>query len=419
MDAEITHEIEASRTLSTPEDLDALIEDLGGSRIVLLGEATHGTADFYNWRAEITMRLILEKGFFLIGVEGDWPSCYRTNLYISGTSGDDLSSTDVLSASFERWPTWMWANHEVAALIGRLRNHNLDGPADGRKVRFYGLDVHGLWEPLEEINRYLRKVDPRAAHAAREACKCFEPYRGLEEYSSTRQLVPESCRDEVIALLRQVKEKKKPYPEDEDSQLNARQNVLAVAGAESYYDKFLTGGATSWNVRDRHMAESVKNILSYYDAEYGIRSKIVIWAHNTHVGDARATDMAGYGMVNIGQLLRGDFPGEVRIIGFDSYWGRVIAARHWDGLMEEFRLPAAQEGSWEHLLNQGTKKNKVITLNDAFSARKGQRAVGVIYNPESEKNNYVPTVLADRYDYLVFINASDALYPLLVGHEAP
>ncbi len=418
MDAKITQEVEASRTLSAPEGLNALIEDLGKSRIVLLGEATHGTADFYNWRAEITMRLIQEKGFFLVGVEGDWSSCYRANLYLAGTSDEGLSSTEMLGASCERWPTWMWANHEAAALFDWLRDHNRNGPAEGRKVRFYGLDLYGLWESLEEISGYLLQVNPRAAHTAREAYKCFEPYRGLEEYYSTRQLVPDSCREEVIVLLRQVKQGAKQYPQDDDAPLSARQNALVIANAEDYYGAFLTGGVTSWNIRDRHMAESVKNILSYYDVKYGIRSKIVIWAHNTHIGDARATEMADYGMVNIGQLLREDFPGEVKSVGFDSYWGRVIAAKYWDGPMDEFRLPAAQEGSWEHLLHRATEEDKLIVLNEAFRARKGQRAVGVVYNPDSERGNYVSTVLADRYDYLIFINASEALHPLAIGHQA-
>jgi erythromycin esterase len=415
MDARITREIEASRTLFTPEDLDALIDDLGESRIVLLGEATHGTADFHHWRAEITMRLIQEKGFFLIGVEGDWSSCYRTNLYLAGASDEGLSAADVLSASFARWPTWMWANYEMAALMDRLRAHNHNGPAGGRNVRFYGLDLYGLWESLEEITRYLLRVDPRAAQAARETYKCFEPYRGLEEYYSTRQLVPDSCRNEVITLLAQAKHRAKQYPENDDAPLNERRNAQVAAGAEDYYGKFLTGGVTSWNARERHLAESVKSILSYYDVKYGIRSQIIIWAHNTHVGDARATEMADYGMVNMGQLLREDFPGATRIVGFDSYWGRAIAAGRWDGLMEEFRLPAAQKGSWEHLLHEATEEDKVITLNEVFRARKDQRAVGVVYNPGLERGNYVPSVLADRYDYLIFIHASDALHPLPVG----
>jgi erythromycin esterase len=313
---------------------------------------------------------------------------------------------------------WIWANYEMAALIDRLHDHNRNGPAEGRKVRFYGLDLYGLWESLAEISQYLLKVDPRAAHRARETYKCFEPYRGLEEYYSTRQLVPDSCRGRVLALLRQVKQRATPYPENEDAPLHAQRSALASAGAESYYDKFLTGGVTSWNVRDRHMAESVKSILSYYDVKYSIRSKIIIWAHNTHIGDARATEMADYGMVNLGQLLREDFPGEVRSVGFDSYWGRAITAGHWDGMMQESRLPAAQEGSWEHLLHAAAPEDKIITLNEAFRARRDQRAVGVVYSPELDKSSYVPSVLADRYDYLIFIHTSDALHPLPVGHEA-
>jgi erythromycin esterase len=420
MDARITQAIEAARTLRAPEDLDALIEALGEARLVLLGEASHGTADFYKWRAEITMRLIQEKGFFLIAVEGDWSSCCPANRYLAGASDEGLSAADVLGAAFARWPTWRWANYETAALLNRLRAHNLELSPGGRKTRLYGLDLYGLWESLEEINRYLLEVDPRAAQAAREACKCFEPYRGMEDYYSTRQLAPDGRRDELISFLRQVKQRAMPCAcaQDDDAPLHGWHNALVSAGAESYYHEFLAGGATAWNVRDRHMAQSVKHILSYYDVKYDARSRMIIWAHNTHVGDARATEMADYGMVSVGQLLREAFPGAVRIVGFDSYWGRVTAARRWEGPMEESRLRPAREGSWEHLLHEATEEDKIIVLNEAFQDRREQRAVGVVYQPESERGNYVPSVLAEQYDYLIFINASDALHPISVGREA-
>ena len=225
-----------------------------------------------------------------------------------------------------------------------------------------------------------REWIPESAQAAREAYECFEPYRGLEEYyASARHLVPDSCRDEVIALLRQVLERSREYPEDEDSQLHVRQNALVIANAGNYYTQFLAGGASSWNVRDRHMVESIENILKHHDGKHHSRSKMIVWAHNTHIGDARATDMVRYGMVNIGQLLREDFPGEVKIVGFDSYQGQVLAARTWDGLMENLELPEARPGSWEHLFRQGGPENRVIVLDDTFCverrATRGRRGL--------------------------------------------
>lgn len=419
MDSRIIEAVRDSQVLSRPEDMNDLIDGLGQARIVLLGESTHGTSEFYTWRAEITRRLIAEKGFFLIGVEGDWAACYRTNLYMAGQSDNNLSPSAVLNASFERWPTWMWANQETALLVQWLRDHNINRPTGMREVKFYGLDLYGLWESLEEISGYLERVDPHSAPAARQAFECFEPFRGLEEYyASARRLVPDTCREEVIALLKQVRERSREYPEDTDSQLNVRQNALVIANAEKYYTELLAGGAASWNVRDRHMVESIEHILKYFDAKYHFPAKMVIWAHNTHVGDARATDMIRYGMINIGQLLREDYPGEVKIVGFDSYHGRVIAAKAWDGQIEELELPEARSGSWERLLHQAGPEDRIVVLDETFHDRRGQRAVGVVYHPRAEAGNYVPTVLSERYDYLVFVNRSQALHPLAMEYAS-
>ena len=217
MDGSMIEAIKNSQILSNPEDTDDLIDGLADARIVLLGEATHGTSEFCSWRAQITRRLIEERGFSLVGVEGDWSACCRANLYISGRSDENLSSAAVLNASFERWPTWMWANWEIASLVQWLRDYNLSGPGAERQVKLYGLDLYGLWESLEEISGYLARVDPEGAQAASEAYECFEPFRGLEEYyASARRLVPDTCREEVIALLRQVRERSREYPEGED-----------------------------------------------------------------------------------------------------------------------------------------------------------------------------------------------------------
>src|SRR5919202_3979105 len=316
--------------LEKPPDLDPLLRETGKDnvRYVLLGEASHGTSEFYSWRAEITKRLISEQKFSFIAVEGDWPDCYNVNRYVKGISksegnngnGNSTSSAyDVLFA-FNRWPTWMWANREIVDLIEWLRKYNEKLPEE-QKVGFYGLDVYSLWESMESLIKYLKKVDPTAIKTAIEAYLCFEPYgRSVEDYARATAFVPKSCEDEVIDMLIDLRGKASQYKTNglgrSEEYFNAEQNAIVAKNAELYYRKMIQGGTATWNIRDTHMMDSLKRLMDFYDGKYDGRSnkkninnnssysKSIVWAHNTLVGDAWQTDMAAAKMINIGPLVR-------------------------------------------------------------------------------------------------------------------
>jgi erythromycin esterase len=408
----------SSIPLGGPEDVDQLLDRIGAARIVLLGEASHGTSEYYNWRSAISQRLIQEKGFSFIAVEGDWPDCYRINRYIRGLT-NALETASNLLHTFERWPTWMWANQEVVALVEWLRAHNAGLPTE-RQVGFYGLDVYSLWESLYAIVGYLQRVDPTALAAARRAFRCFEPYaEDVQEYARASLLVPASCQDEVVALLAEVRRRKAALREaaGREEYFEAEQNSLVLRHAESYYRTMVRGGPDSWNIRDRHMVKALQRILRHHGPE----SKAIVWAHNTHVGDARYTDMTGEGLVNVGQLVREMYGHEeVGIVGFASYQGTVIAGREWGDAAERMRVPPARHGSWEHVLHNACPTGVTSLLvipQDApeMLAPRGHRAIGVVYHPDIEHfGNYVPTVLPLRYDALLFLDRTMGLRPLHV-----
>jgi erythromycin esterase len=283
--------------LDQKSDLDALIDQIGDSRFVLLGEASHGTSEYYTWRAIISQRLIAEKGFSFIAVEGDWPDCYQINRYVKNYDNAHKSAFDVLH-TFDRWPTWMWANWEVAALMEWMRSYNNKSE---RKVGFYGLDVYSLWESMRSIVKYLENKDPQMAQLARMAYRCFEPYaEDVQAYAWSTRMAPESCENEVIDLLHGIQKNAVSYDGDPEAAFNAEQNALVMVNAERYYRAMVRSDENSWNVRDIHMAETLERLSRHH----GPNSKAIIWAHNTHIGDARATDMASQGMVNLGQLVR-------------------------------------------------------------------------------------------------------------------
>jgi erythromycin esterase-like protein len=402
--------------LRGPQDLDPLMERIGGARFVLLGEASHGTADYYTWRAEVSKRLIAEKGFSFLGVEGDWPDCYQVNRYVKGELGG--GARDVLHA-FRRWPTWMWANEEIADLAGWLRRHN-DGLPEDRKVGFYGLDVYSLWDSLYQVMGYLRRVDPSSLAAARRAFRCFEPYgEDVQEYARATMLVPESCEDEVVALLAELRSKAAAYRgKGREAYFEAEQNALALRVAEAYYRAMVRGGPESWNLRDKHMADTLDRLMQHH----GEGARAIVWEHNTHIGDARFTDMADDGMFNVGQLARERHGGEVVVlVGFGCHRGSVIAGRSWDAPLERMPVPAGRRGSWEDVLHQAGPDDKLLIFSEANEtpevvATRGHRAIGVVYLPEYEHlGNYVPTVLPRRYDAFLFIDEAHALHPLPVA----
>jgi len=408
-----------AQPLKSPAHLDPLLRQIGDSRYVLLGEASHGTADYYNWRAALSRRLITEKGFSFIAVEGDWPDCYRVNRYIKDLPNAGTNARQVLHA-FERWPTWMWANMEIIDLAEWLRQHNDHLPAED-KIGFYGLDVYSLWDSLHQVMNYLRQHDIPGLAAARRAFQCFEPYgEDVQQYARATRWVNESCENEVIGLLAELRRTIHNYPDDHgwEAAFNAEQNALVVKNAEHYYRTMVHGGPDSWNIRDRHMMETLEGLMRHH----GPSAKGIVWEHNTHIGDARFTDMAADGMVNIGQLTRERHGDEgVALIRFASHQGSVIAGREREEPMQRMRVPPAQRGSWEDVLHQMGADDKLLLLAEADQTRellqpRGHRAIGVVYHPEFEFGNYVPTVLPRRYDAFLYLDRTEALHPLHEVH---
>ncbi|KAA6439824.1 erythromycin esterase family protein [Dyadobacter flavalbus] len=405
-----------SYVLNSTADLDPLMERIGDASCVMLGEASHGTHEYYSWRTAITKRLILEKGFSFIAVEGDWPDCYRVNRYIKGFADKDKTSTEILQ-NFRRWPTWMWANWEIDALVNWLKAYNLDKAVNNR-IGFYGLDVYSLWESMEAMETYLRKNDPGAASIVHEAMRCFEAYEKDEEkYARAQYFGDSSCRNEVIRLLTEVRKKTPVYDHDPEAALNIEQNAFIAVNAEKYYSNMVGFGENTWNLRDQHMMDTLFRLTQFH----GPDSKAIVWEHNTHIGDARYTDMALHGMHNTGQLARQQFgESSTVLVGFGSYQGSVIAGAQWDAPMEIMEMPAAREGSVEHQLHKESAENKLLIFDseqesgqDQWSRKKLHRAIGVVYDPKHEKRgNYVPTVLSRRYDAFLYLDQTTALHPM-------
>ncbi|QDT16713.1 erythromycin esterase family protein [Alienimonas californiensis] len=400
--------------------LEPLMDRIGDASFILLGEASHGTSEYYLWRRRITERLIRERGFDFVAVEGDWPDCMRVNRFVRDEI--DGAPEEVLK-TFRRWPTWMWANEEIAGLMTALREINADRPKR-RRVGFYGLDVYSLWDSLARIREYLKEYAPESLGTAEDAFACFGSEFGDEQgYARRTRWVPDSCEQAVLDLLAKTRE---ATLRDGEHAFDAVQNALAARHAEEYYRTMTSPGPESWNVRDRHMTETLARLLDRHSdpAPGGRRAKAIVWEHNTHIGDARATDMARAGMVNVGQLSRDRFgAGDCVLVGFGSRRGSVIAGRKWGGPMERMPLPEAREESWEDLMHEafdGEDRLLIFPDDDETAAplhdRRGHRAVGVVYRPESERGNYVPSDLAARYDAFVYVDRTHALRPL---HEEP
>jgi erythromycin esterase len=403
--------------LRDPADLDELVARAGRARVVLLGEASHGTHEFYTWRATLTRRLIEEHGFSFVAVEGDWPDCARVDRSVRGR---EAGPREALLA-YDRWPTWMWANEEVSDFCGWLRAHNAGRE---RPVGFHGLDVYSLWESLREILVHLREHDPEQVPVALAAYRCFEPFAEdpqlyaratraapADRLVSAGHFVAASCEDEVVKLLVQLRERAAA----EAGEFAAWQNAEVVAGAERYYRAMVHGGPGSWNVRDRHMDETLDRLLTHY----GPAAKAVVWAHNTHVGDARATDQSRHGENTLGELARDRYGRDrVVLVGFGTHRGTVIAGDAWGAPMEEMGVPPARPGSLEDVLHATAPSRAVFVFPPEdgpalLTEELAHRAIGVVYRPEREHwGNYVPTVLGERYDAFLWFDETRAVRPL-------
>ncbi|WP_435066645.1 erythromycin esterase family protein [Haloplanus sp. C73] len=394
--------------------LDPLIERLSDADCVLLGEASHGTSEYYRLRSRLSARLLRDHDFSFVAVEGDWTSCYAVNRYIKGYP-DAPADTQAALESFDRWPTWMWANWEIESFVDWLRAANDERPV-GDRVGFYGLDVYGLHESMRAVVDYLERVDPEAAERAREAYRCFEPYgEDAQEYARALKMVPESCREDVIEVLRELRENAPTYGErTPDDRFDAEQNALVARNAEAYYRSMVEGEEDSWNVRDRHMTDTLERLRDHH----GPDAKGIVWAHNTHVGDARATDMPQHGRINIGQLARErDALGETYAVGFGSHRGDVVAGNSWGAQMQTMDVPPARSGSYEQVFHRADPEDALLFSADlpddsALAEPRGHRAIGVVYHPDREAGNYVPTVLPERYDAFLHLDETRALHPL-------
>jgi erythromycin esterase-like protein len=407
--------------LGTKDDYDYLLELIGDARLVLLGEATHGTHEFYRERAQITKRLIAEKGFTAVAVEADWPDAYRVNRYVRG-QGTATDADDAL-AGFKRFPIWMWRNTEVREFVDWLRRHNERTRGPELKAGFYGLDLYSLYGSMEAVLAYLEKVDSGAAKRARYRYSCFDQFGEDSQaygYAATFGLT-ESCEREVVNQLHELQRRATDYANRDgrvaaDDFFFAEQNARLVKDAEEYYREMFRGSESSWNLRDRHMADTLEHLIAFLTTQ-GPRPKIVVWEHNSHIGDARATEMTDRGEVNVGQLVRERYKNEAVSIGFTTYHGTVTAATDWDGPAECKRIRPALEGSYEALFHNAGPKRFLIDLRDhglqCLREPRLERAIGVVYRPQSERiSHYFKANLPAQFDAVLHFDETRALQPL-------
>jgi erythromycin esterase-like protein len=408
---------------SRAEDYDPLLDLIGDARVVLLGEASHGTHEFYRERARITQRLIAEKQFNAVAVEADWPDAYRVNRWVRCV-GEDRSALEALG-DFQRFPRWMWRNRDVHAFVEWLRRHN-EQHHHGSRVGFYGLDLYSLFRSIEAVIGFLEQVDPEAARRARYRYGCFEHFgEDTQAYGYAAEFgLSQSCEDQAVQQLLDLQRQAATVwsnsgslPDDEEF-FEAKQNARLVKNAEEYYRTMFRGRISSWNLRDSHMAETLDALISHLDRRYG-RSKVVVWEHNSHIGDARATEMGESGELNVGQLSREYFGGDAILVGFSTYQGTVTAASDWDGPALRKRVRPGLPGSWEALLHGLDIPAFLLPLRAHRAMTEGldgmrlERAIGVIYRPETERvSHYFEARLADQFDALIHLDQTRAVEPL-------
>jgi erythromycin esterase-like protein len=402
-------------------DYDPLIELTGNSRFALFGEASHGTHDFYHTRAELTQRLIEEKRFSAVAVEADWPDAYRVNRYVQGR-GEDAEAVEALG-SFQRFPTWMWRNADVLEFIAWLREYNDALPEGTRKVGFYGLDLYSLHASARAVLDFLDKVDPEGAQRARYRYACFEHFgEDTQAYGYAASFgLSKSCEDEAVSQLVEMQKRAGELASrdgrvDPDAFFMAEQNARLVKNAERYYRSMFASRVESWNLRDQHMVETLDALVNHLGAS---STKIAIWAHNSHLGDARATEMGDHGELNVGQLVRQRYGIDAVLAGFTTYTGTVTAASNWDAPAERKRVRPALAGSFEDLFHATEIPGFLLMLRGAdwlsgvLNQQRLERAIGVIYLPESERvSHYFHARLADQFDAVIHLDQTRAVEPL-------
>lgn len=395
--------------------LDRLISVAADKELVLLGEASHGTHEYYLWRDKISRRLISEHGFSFIAVEGDFASLYHLNRYVKNLDGTVPSAREVL-LQLDRWPTWMWANEEVVALAEWLRNHN-DKLPQHKKVGFYGMDVYDEWNSKKVALDLLKSTYPSAYAYVKDQYTCFDPHKGDSwQYADAVRAGKENCATATKNVVEYIRDNRTNFPElSDDAYFFLLQNTIVVHNAEEFYRESVASNAhVSWNSRVHHMHGTVNDLLNLY----GENSKGIVWAHNTHIGDAEYTSMRGTGEKNIGQLSREGLGSDnVFLIGFSSYEGKVMAGSSWGAPMKEMTIPPAVSNSIEYKLNQIDHESFYLIFDQEDRMEKnlkvmGHRAVGVVYNPRGDERQFIPTIVPMRYDALFFFKNTTALHVL-------
>jgi erythromycin esterase-like protein len=399
-------------------DLDPLLDAIGDARFVLIGEATHGTHEFFELRAAITRRLIMQKSFNMVAVEGDWPDANRVNRYVRGKGTD--SDARAALGSFERFPTWMWRNSIVLEFVKWLRHHNQLAP---REVGFYGLDLYSLHSSIGAALASLEAIDPAWASDARERFGCFDSFGGdAQRYGYTTSFgdLP-ACEDSVVEQLVRLGSRRVEVRgmgiSAADDLFVAEQNARMLKNAESYYRAMYRGGIASWNLRDTHMADTLDALASHFGGSDG-PPKVVVWAHNSHVGDARATELGAEGEINLGELTRQRHPNQTFLLGLSTYEGSVTAASHWGGAPERKRIVRALPGSHEELFHHAPSRRflllpEVLHRMDELAKPRLQRAIGVTYRPTTERqSHYYRSQLSEQFDALIHLDETRAVEPV-------
>jgi erythromycin esterase-like protein len=419
-DAEFVREI-AQPLSGGADDYNGLLELIGDARFVLVGEATHGTHEFYSERAAITRRLIAEKGFSIVAIEADWPDSSRVHRYVRGATAD-ANANQALSG-FRRFPVWMWRNTVMVEFVEWLRGFNRNIDPKRARVGFYGVDLYSLRASIEAVLKYLEKIDPDSAKRARQRYSCFDHFSHKpQEYGyATTVGAAEPCEEAVVEQLIELQSKAAEFlSRDGDVAAEelffAEQNARLVKNAEQYYRSMFRGRASSWNLRDRHMVETIENLVAHVNGSR--QPKAVVWAHNSHLGDARATEMSHYGEVNVGQLMRERFGKEAVLIGFSTHHGTVTAASDWGAPTERKTVRPALRGSYEELFHETGLRRFWIDLRASgqigvLQQQGIERAIGVIYRPETERlSHYFHARLPEQFDAIIHIDETRAVEPL-------
>lgn len=419
----------AIQPLSRGKDkCSSLLEKIGDARFVLIGEASHGTHEFYQTRIEITQELIQQKGFMAVAIEGDWPDVYHIHRYLQGAILKE--NTQEALSEFKRFPIWMWRNAILPPFLSWLRSYN-DELKTSEKIGFYGLDLYSLNASMQSVINYLSKVDPESAEKAKKRYACFD-HLGCDPqiYGYLTNLgIKKSCIKEAVEELIELQHHAIEYLRKdglvaEDEYFFATQNARLIKDAEIYYRSMFEGYESSWNIRDKHMADTLNVLADHLENRLNRPAKIVVWAHNSHVGDARATEMSERGEINIGQIIREQHDRDVYSIGFSTHEGFVTAADDWGAPAERKKVNPGFESSYEELFHHLKAKNFLLDLTGNKQLEhflhipRLQRAIGVIYRPDTERlSHYYFTRLPYQFDCIIHIDKTNAVEPLDINPE--